>query len=204
MEDRPPLDLLGAIGGAAGMLPVLSVVRGFAFRFVAPAVLPGAELRAADIKAAAYLEAAVFLLAMPAAALLFGWILPKLLRSRSGCRAALRGCPGAAFALSGILWRLGAAPFLSLAAGILAAAGLAAALLFFGNRPAPRRFFAEPTRSALVRIAAAGAAWGLAARSARLRESLTAADLGGALLLTAAILSLSVFRKTQRRRRAEA
>jgi hypothetical protein len=126
-----------------------------------------------------------------------------LLDSRSGW-PALSGSPGAAFALSAVLWRLGAAPVLSLAAGILSAAGLAAALLLLGDRPAPRRFFEEPNRAALVRITAAAVAWGLAARSARLRESATVADLGGALLLAAALLSLFAIRKAQRRRRADA
>ncbi len=203
MEDRPPLDLLGAIGGAVGTIPLLPIVRDLASRFVAPPVLPGAQRQAADIKAATYLEAAVFLLAIPLAALLFGYFLPRLLDSRSGW-PALSGYPGAAFALSAVLWRLGAAPVLSLAAGVLSAAGFAAALLLRGDRPAARRFFEEPNRSAFVRIAAAGLAWGLAARSARLRESVTAADLGETLLLAAALLSLFAFRKALRRRHSEA
>jgi len=204
MEDRPPRELLGAIGGAVGAIALLPIVHGFAFRFVAPPVLPGAQMRAADIKAATYLEAAVFLLAMPVAALFFGCIVPGLLKSRSGCPPALSGTPGAAFALSAALWRLGAAPVLSLAAGILSSAGLAAALLLLGDRPAFRRFLEEPNRSALVRIAAAGIAWGLAARSARFHESLTVAALGETLLVAAVLLSLSALRKAQRRRHAEA
>ena len=43
-----------------------------------------------------------------------------------------------------------------------------------------------------------------AARSARSRESATVADLGETLLLAAALLSLSALRRAQRRRRAEA
>jgi hypothetical protein len=202
MEDRPPWVFLGAIGGAVGAIPLLPIVRDLAFRFVAPPVLPGAQRQAADIKAATYLEAAVFLLAFPLAALLFGYFLPRLLDSRSGW-PALSGSPGAAFALSAVLWRLGAAPVLSLAAGVLSAAGFAAALLLRGDRPAARRF-EEPNRSALVRIAAAGLAWGLAARSARLRESLTVSSLGETLLLAAALLSLFAFRKALRRRHSEA
>ena len=202
MEDRPPLDLLGAIGGAAGTLPLLPVVRDLALRFLAPPVLPGAQRHAADIKAATYLEAAVFLFAIPAAAFLFGYVLPKLLKSRSG--PSLSGSPGAAFALSAVLWRLGFAPALCLAAGILATAGLAAALLLPGDRTALRRFFEEPNRPALVRVGAAGLAWGLAVRSVRFHESQAVADLRGSLLLAAAALSLYAFQKAQRRRRAEA
>lgn len=204
MEDRPPLDLLGAIGGAAGTLPLLPVVRDLALRFLAPPVLPGAQRQGADIKAATYLEAAVFLFAIPAAAFLFGHVLPKLLKARSGRRTTLSGSPGAAFALSAVLWRLGVAPALCLAAGILATAGLAAALLLPGDRTAFRRFFEEPNRSALVRIGAAGLAWTLAVRSVRFRESQAVADLRGSLLLAAAALSLYAFQKAQRRRRAEA
>ena len=204
MEDRPPLDLLGAIGGAAGTLPLLPVVRDLALRFLAPPVLPGAQRLTADIKAATYLEASVFLFAIPAAAFLFGCVLPRLLKSRSGRRTALSGSPGAAFALSAVLWRLGVAPVVCLAAGILATAGLAAALLRPADRTALLRFFEEPNRSALVRIGAAGLTWGLAVRSVRFRESQAVADLRGSLLLAAALLSLYAFQKAQRRRRAEA
>ena len=122
MGDRPPRELLGAIGGAVGTIPLLPVVRDLASRFLSPAVLPGAEKRAADIKAATYLEAAVFLFAIPAAVLFFGEILPRLLESRSGWSPSLSGSPGAVFALSAVLWRLGASPSVSLAAGALAAA----------------------------------------------------------------------------------
>jgi hypothetical protein len=204
MEDRSPLDLLGAIGGAVGAVPLVAVVRDLASRFLAPPVLPGALRQAADIKAATYLEAAVFLLAIPAAALLFGVVLPRLLESRRGRRPPLTGFPGALFALSAVAWRLGAAPVPSLAAGALAAAGLAAALLLLRDGPPGRRFFEEPNRSALVRIAAAGLAWGLAGQSVRFHESSAASELRGALLLAAAALSLSAFRKTRRRRRAAA
>jgi hypothetical protein len=204
MEDRPPREFFGAIGGAVGTIPLLQVARDLASRFFAPPVLAGAEKQAADIKAATYLEAAVFLLAIPAAALLFGHFLPKLLESRSARRPPLSGSPGAVFALSAVLWRLGAGPVLSLAAGILSAAGLAAAFFLPGDRPAPRRFFEEPNRSALVRIAAASLAWSLAARSVRFRESLTVANLGGTLLLAAGMLTLLAFRKARRRRRTEA
>jgi hypothetical protein len=203
MEDRQP-QLLEAICGAAGTLPLLPVVRDLALRFFAPSVLPGAQRQAADIKAATYLEAAVFLLAIPAAALLFGYVLPRLLKSRSERSSVLSGTPGAAFALSAVLWRLGAAPALCLAAGIMATAGVAAALLLPADRTAFRRFFGEPNRSALVRIGAAGLAWTIAVRSVRFRESRTVADLRGSLLLAAALLSLYAFHKAQRRRRAEA
>jgi hypothetical protein len=106
--------------------------------------------------------------------------------------------------VSAVLWRLGAPPVASLAAGALAAAGLAVALLLLRDGPPGRRFFEEPNRSALVRIAAAGLAWGLASQSVRFRESSAAADLREALLLAAAALSLSAFHKTRRRRRAAA
>ncbi len=204
MGDRPPRELLGAIGGAVGTIPLLPVVRDLASRFLSPAVLPGAERRAADIKAATYLEAAVFLFAIPAAVLFFGEILPRLLESRSGWSPSLSGSPGAVFALSAVLWRLGASPSASLAAGALAAALLAAALLLASSRLVPRRFFEEPNRSALIRVAAAGLAWSLAARSARSHESPAATDLRGTLLLAAALLSLLAIRKARRRRRAAA
>ena len=97
-----------ASSGGVLKRPLLQVSRDLASRFFAPPVLPGAEKQAADIKAATYLEAAVFLLAIPAAALLFGYILPKLVESRSARRPPLSGSPGAVFALSAVLWRLGA------------------------------------------------------------------------------------------------
>ena len=149
------------------MLPLLPAVRGLAIRHLAPPRLPGAERLASDIKAAAFLEAAVLVLVIPAAVVLFGNILPRWLASRTSGFPLLSEVPGAAFGVSLLLWRLGAAPAASLLSGALASGLLAAVFFFRGGSPKLFRLFEAANREALARIFAAAAVWGLAWRSAR-------------------------------------
>lgn len=150
------------------MLPLLPAVRGFAVRRLPPPRLPGAERLASDVKAATYLESAVIVLAIPAAAVFFGRVLPRLLASRASADSLLAELPGAAFAVSFLFWRLGAAPAIALAVGALVSAALATTVLISGGNPRPLSLFETTNRDALAFLVAASAAWGLSWKSAGL------------------------------------
>jgi hypothetical protein len=171
MERGSPRGLLGALGAAAGMIPLLPAVRGFALGHWSPPRLPGAERLASDIKAVTYLESTVIVLAVPAVAVLFGRILPNWLASRTSGFPLLSECPGAAFAVSLPLWRLGVPPPVSLLLGALASGVLAAALFFRGGSPKLFSLFEPANQDALARILVAAAAWSLAWRSVRFEET---------------------------------
>ncbi len=115
---------LGALGAAAGVLPLLPVARGLAARLAGPARLPGGTLASGDVKAATFAEAAVLVLLVPAAAFLFGRVVPDWIRRRGGYAVAL---PGLAMASSFLLWRYDLSPRRSVLAGL--AAALAVAIL---------------------------------------------------------------------------
>ena len=110
---------LGALGAAAGVLPLLKVARHITTVLVEPARLPGSELWSRDVKAATYAELLVLVLAVPMAAFVFGRLIPDWIRAHGGVAVAL---PGLAFGVSFVLWRTGLRPRYCLLAGTAAAA----------------------------------------------------------------------------------
>ena len=128
-----PRGLLGAAGGVAGAIPLLPLARTFASRVFSLPRLPGAALQSGDIKEATYMEVAVLLLALPAAALVLGHLLPRLLETRAGFTPALSEWPGAGFGLSLVLWRSGAPAKYSLLGGVLAGLLFAVAALLLSR-----------------------------------------------------------------------
>jgi hypothetical protein len=190
MERSLPRGLLGATGGVLGTIPLLPIARSVALKVFPAPRLPGAALRAADVKGATYFEAAVLLVAIPAAALLFGHVLPRFLQSRAGRDRAVSEWPGASFALSLVLWRSGLPAKFSLSGGLLFASLAAAGI----PRPGWDRLqalFSPGNRAALFRIFLAGAFWGLAWQSAHLDANLQLSAstlLAGALFVSLALL----------------
>jgi hypothetical protein len=124
---------LGAIGGALGALPLLAPARTLATRVFPISALPGAERITLDIKQATYFETAVLLVCVPAAAILFGKILPAALESRGAppWRAYL---PGVGFGTSLLLWRAGSPARVALATGLALAVIIVCAPLLRGSR----------------------------------------------------------------------
>jgi hypothetical protein len=183
----PAKGLLGAAGGAVGILPLLPIASGLAIRFAAPPTLPGALRNAGDIKEATWAEAAVLLVAVPVAALVFGRLLPRALT-----RIAPRGnlsfeWAGAAFAASFFLAQRGLQPGSALLAGLALAALTAVGVAAFRRSFAVRRIFARRNRAALLSLALAGACIGLARRAGS-GARLLLPDLATELLLCAALL----------------
>src|ERR1700675_3215887 len=111
--------LMGGIGGALGAAALLNVARGLATRIASTPRLPGVERVAGDLKAATWAEAATLLVALPAAALFFGLLLPRFLETRTGRHWEW---PGVAFVVSVPLFRSGVPARFSVAGGILLAA----------------------------------------------------------------------------------
>jgi hypothetical protein len=186
MEPGPSRGLLGATGGVLGTIPLLPIARTVALKVFPAPHLPGAALRAADVKGATYFEAAVLLVAIPAAALFFGHVLPRLLESRAGRDRAFSEWPGACFGLSLVLWRSGLPAKFSLLGGILFAA-LAAKGIPGPGLDRVRALLSPGNRAALFRIFLAGAFWGLAWRSALFESKLPSAGLPAATLLAGAL-----------------
>lgn len=146
MRNRAVAGLLGGACGALGAAPVVPVARGLAARVASPPLLPGVERVAGDLKAATWAEAAAVLVVVPAAALFFGLLLPRLLEARTGRYWAW---PGAAFAVSLPLFRSGLLARYAVAGGMLLAALVAAIPSFLPRipeRPAPQA--AAPTARA--------------------------------------------------------
>lgn len=166
MGSRLPRGLLGATGGVLGAIPLLPIARGLAARLFPPPRLPGAALKAADIKGATYLEVAVLLVAFPLAALFFSHVLPRLLESRARGQRAVSEWPGAGFGLSLVLWRSGVSPKFSILGGLLFAALVTVGTLLLSSSERIRALIAAGNRGALSRIFLAGALWGLARRAA--------------------------------------
>ena len=102
-----PQAIGGAIGGAFGALPLLSVAREAARRIFSQPQLPGLLADAGDLKAATYLESFVLIVGIPLTAFFFGAILPGWLARGGGREPILPSAPGLAFALSLVLWRRG-------------------------------------------------------------------------------------------------
>jgi hypothetical protein len=186
MERSLPRGLVGAAGGVLGTIPLLPIARTVALKVFPAPRLPGAALRAADVKGATYFEAAVLLVALPAAALFFGHVLPRLLESRTGRDPAISEWPGASFALSLVLWRSGLPAKFSLLGGLLFAS-LAAAGIPGSGWDRVQALFSQGNRTALFRIFLAGAFWGLAWRSALSDAKVPLADLPAASLLAGAL-----------------
>jgi hypothetical protein len=176
--------LIGGIGGALGALPIVSAARGLALRAASPPRLPGAELSAGDVKLATYAEAAAFLVAVPLAALVFGALLPRWLESRSPRRGASFEWAAAGFAAAFPLWRGGGSARWALAAGLIAAAGVAALLFLVRHRPIPIRI-PEADRSAFASIVAAAAAWEIGRRASGCGLDSALVPLGAAALAAA-------------------
>lgn len=128
VDPRPdgPLRVLGAIGGGLGVLPLVAVARSFATRVFPLPDLPGAERLTRDVKQATYLEIAVLLTFVPAAAILFSRILPAFLESR-GHPARRAYLAGAGFGASFLLWRVEVSAVVSLGIGLALAAAISCA-----------------------------------------------------------------------------
>lgn len=184
MASGAPSGLIGGIGGALGALPIVSAARGLALRVASPPRLPGAELSAGDVKLATYAEAAAILVAVPLAALVFGALLPRWLESRSPRRGASFEWAAAGFAAAFPLWRGGGSARWALAAGLIAAAGVAALLFLARHRPIPIRI-PEADRSAFTSIAAAAAAWEIGRRASGCGFDSALVPLGAAALAAA-------------------
>lgn len=167
-----------------------------AVRWIPPPSLPGAELATRDLKAATLAEAAVFLLAVPLGALLFGRILPNFLetRSRKGRLSFEWAALGVAFWLP--LWRRGLHLRMAILVSVVAFVLLAGLILHFRNSPRFRRFFVRPNRARLLRLALAAAAWDLARRSdpahppTVIADNLTEIVAGTAVFITLVIFIL--------------
>jgi hypothetical protein len=181
------MGLLGAAGGAVGILPLLPIASGLAIRFASAPTLPGALRNAGDIKEATFAEAAVLLVAVPLAALFFGRLLPAAL-ARLAPRGSLSfAWAGAAFAASFFLAQRGLRPRNALLAGLVLAALTAFGVAAFRRSFAVRRLFARRNRTALLSLALAGACAGLTRRAGSGARPLLP-DLAMELLLCAALL----------------
>ena len=112
-----PLRVLSAIGGALGVLPLLDTARDLATDFFPVPELPGAERLLSDVKQATYLEAAVFLLLAPLAAIFFGRVLPAALEAR-GVSLRRASLAGVGFGTSLLVWRAGASDKVSVVWGL--------------------------------------------------------------------------------------
>jgi len=129
--------ILGALGAAAGTLPLLPIVR---------AVAGGGEPIPRAAKASIWPQAAVLLCVVPAVAFVFGRALPRWIRARGGFAVAL---PGLGLASSFPLWRWGLHPAMSILTG-LAVASAITALSVLGPRILLGRVDSESHRSALA------------------------------------------------------
>lgn len=184
-----PEGLVGALLGAAGILPMLSAARDLALRVASPPRLPGREMAVGDIKAASFAEAAVLLVAAPLAAFFFGKLLPRLLESRCQSGRLSFEWIAAGFAASLPLWRGGARVRTAMAAGTLLALLVGFACLQFRRRFGFRRLFVRSARADLAWVFATGAAWDLARRAsprqfpALLGDPLSEVSLVGLALL---------------------
>ncbi len=190
MGSRLPRGLLGATGGVLGTIALLPIARGLAARLFPPPRLPGAAIKAGDIKEATYLEAAVLLVALPVAALFFGHILPRLLESRADREWPFSEWPGAGFGLSLALWRSGVSARSSILCGLLLAALVAVGTPLLPACERLRGLLAPGNRKALSRIFLAGALWGLACRSALFDAKLPLADFPAGALLPGLLFAL--------------
>jgi hypothetical protein len=115
--------LLGTVGGALGILPLVAIARSVATRLFPVPSLAGAERLARDVNAATYLETATLLLAVPAAAILFGKLLPEAAHVL-GLTPRRASLAGAGFGTSLLMWRAGVSAGASIAVGVLVAAAI--------------------------------------------------------------------------------
>jgi hypothetical protein len=184
----PPLARwIGALGGAVGILPLLPIASGLAIRYAAPPDLPGALRKFHDVKEATWAEAAVLLVAVPLAALLFGRILPAALERVAPPGRLSFAWAGAAFSASFFLAQRGVRPKLALLAGVVLAALAAAAITAFRRSFALRRLFARRNRPAILALALVGASLAFA-RRAGFGAKPAAADLATELSIAAILL----------------
>lgn len=160
-----PRGLLGGILGGLGILPMLPIASGVATRFSSPAALPGLERKLGDIKQATYAEAAVLLVAVPLAALFFGFVLPRLLETLARPGGLSFEWAAAGFVLSLVLAQRGVLPERALIAGTLGALFVAAGAVAFRGYFGFRRFFARRNLAAWGALALAGAGFDLARRA---------------------------------------
>jgi hypothetical protein len=132
---RPTVQgFLGCVGGALGALPLVPAARSIATRFAPVPRLPGVERAVGDLKAATWAEVAALLVALPAAALFFGLVLPRFLEVRTGRWSEW---PGVAFGSAFPLFRSGVPARYSLAVALMLSA-FAAATVMFQADPAGR------------------------------------------------------------------
>ena len=199
---RCPRGLIGAVFGAIGSLPLLPIAAAFVTRFSSLPTLPGAERTSGDFKQATYAEAAVLLVVVPLAALLFGRILPKVLESRAAGGALSFEWVAVGFASSFFLARRGLSPTRALAVGSAAAVAMAAGILVFRRSFRVRRLFCRRGRRAAALLLLAGSSLDLARRAGlapprplladRLSELVLA---GAALAILTALLCLWISRR---------
>src|SRR5687767_5710666 len=86
-------------GGGLGVLPLLALARSLAMSLFEVPLLPGGQRLTRDVKEATYLEVAVLVVLVPAAAIFFGRILPAFLEER-GFATVHAHLPGVGFAIS--------------------------------------------------------------------------------------------------------
>jgi hypothetical protein len=162
---RCPPGLIGAIFGALGALPLLPLAAALAIRFSSLPTLPGAERAGRDFKQATYAEAAVLLVVVPLAALLFGSILPRFLESRAAAGALSFEWVAVGFGSSFFLAQRGLSPAAALTVGSSAAAAIAAGILVFRRSFRVRRLFGRRGRRDAGLLMLAGSSLELARRA---------------------------------------
>jgi len=199
-----PKGIVGALLGAIGVLPLLPIVSGLAKRFATLPTLPGVVGQTADIKAATYAEAAVLLVGVPLAALLFGRIIPDWLSHRGADRGLSFEWATAGLATSFLLSQRGVRPKIALLVGVALFVLLAYGIRAFRNSFAFRRWFVRKNRRHMLRVFLAGASLDLARRSGLRVPSNAVQDLLGELLLAGATLLAFAFLVSQSRRDRQA
>lgn len=167
---RVPLGLIGGIGGAVGVLPLVSAAREAALRIASVPQLPGAEKIAGDVKLATFAEAASLLVAVPLGALVFGALLPRWLESRTPGLGPSFEWAAAGFAAAFPIWRSGAPAHRALLAGAALALIILALLVVHRRIPAIATRVRDLRGEPMASVLATALAWDLA-RAASARSS---------------------------------
>jgi hypothetical protein len=183
-----PKGIVGAFLGAIGALPLLPIVSGLAKRFASTPTLPGLVGQAVDSKTATYSEAAVLLVGLPLAALLFGRIIPDWLnRRRPATGLSLEWATGG-FATAFLLSQRGVRPKIAFLVGVALYVLLVYGILTFRNSFAFRRWFVRKSRRSALLVFLAGASLDFARRSGLDVPTNAVGDLLGELILAGATL----------------
>ncbi|MCA1581679.1 MAG: hypothetical protein LC796_09885 [Acidobacteria bacterium] len=118
--------------GAFGALPFVAMARTAAATLYRVPSLPGAERMMSDVKQATYFEAATLLTVIPAAALLFGRIVPAALEKR-GVPFGRAHFPSIGFGTSVLFWRSGLSPGAAVCLGLIVSAVILAGPILRGS-----------------------------------------------------------------------